>query len=269
MANLGPPEGIFNLNDSDKCVGSYLTKSDIKEILDVQENDLSKVMFRQIDGLEVIDESQIHKLWYKGKIPNAISVNKSSLDELLLIAIIRRTFPDIQIERQIRVKKFSMDLRLTLLGKPPVFIEFDGPSHFAYSRYGVPRNPPFRKKEIVESETGTEVINWAYWIQRCERNVKAIFDNSVKGYGALWGTEIHFGMFVFENSAEIIDKITARFNAVDDEGYGYFYEGYTRNRNNPKHPIIEQIKNGKTNISIILPLGYKDKNYWVPDRLKL
>ncbi len=91
MASLGRPEGIFNLNDSDNYVGSYLTKPDIKEILDVQDNDLSKVRFKQIDGLDVVDERQIHKRWYGCKLPNAIPVNKSSLDELILIAIIRRT----------------------------------------------------------------------------------------------------------------------------------------------------------------------------------
>jgi hypothetical protein len=40
MAILGRPEGIFDLNDSDKCVGSYLTKDDVKEILQVNDSDL-------------------------------------------------------------------------------------------------------------------------------------------------------------------------------------------------------------------------------------
>ncbi|MEX1192378.1 MAG: hypothetical protein WEA99_10420 [Brumimicrobium sp.] len=40
MAILLRPEGIFDLNDSDKFVGSYLTKDDLKEILQVKDNDL-------------------------------------------------------------------------------------------------------------------------------------------------------------------------------------------------------------------------------------
>lgn len=268
MAILGRPVGVFDLNDSDNCVGSYLTKSDIKEILLVNDDDLEIVNFKLIDGNEVADERQIQKLWYERKIPNAIPSDKSSLDELLLIAIIRRTFPDIHIERQLKVKRFSMDLKLTLQDKPPVFIEFDGPSHFAPSRWGMPKDDPFRKKKIVEDETGIEVINWAYWIQRCDSNVRAIFDKSVKGFGVLWSTEIHFGMFTSEKSASTIDTITKRFNAVDENGYGYFYGGQTRERNNPEHPVIEKIKSGKADIGLILPKGHKDINYWLPQKLK-
>lgn len=268
MTILGRPEGIFDLNDSDKFVGSYLIKDDVKEILQVNDNDLSIVNFKNIDGYEVVDERQIQKLWYDNKIPNAIPVNKSSLDELLLIAIIKRTFPNIQIERQISVKRFSMDLKLTLNHKPPIFIEFDGPSHFAISRYGPPKHEPFRKKKIVEDATGVEVVNWAYWIQRCSSNVKALFDNSIKGYGVLWSTEIHFGMFVFENSADIIETITKRFNAIDENGIGYFYGGQTRDRNNPEHPIVEKIKGGKADAGLIIPKGFTDRNFWLPEKLK-
>jgi hypothetical protein len=70
MAILGRPEGIFDLNDSDKCVGSYLTKDDVKEILQVNDNDLSVVNFKTIDSNEVVDERQIQKLWYDNKIPS-------------------------------------------------------------------------------------------------------------------------------------------------------------------------------------------------------
>jgi very-short-patch-repair endonuclease len=273
MAILGKSQGVFDLNDSDKCVGSYLKKSDVKEILQVDDNDLAAVPFHSIDKMDVVDEKQLQRLWYANEIPNAVPCKigntQMSLDELILSALIKKTFPEIQIERQVKVKRFKMDLKLTLENKPPVFIEFDGPSHFAPSRYGMPQNNPFRKKEIVEDETGFEVVNWAYWIQRCSSNVRAIFDNTVKGYGVLWSTEVHFGMFVFENSASIIDKITKRFNAVDESGYGYLYGGETRGRNNPEHPIIEKIRAGKENIGRLVPKGHQDKNYWLPDKLKL
>jgi hypothetical protein len=268
MEILGKPDGIFNLSESDKCVGSYLTKPDIQEILQVSDKDLSFLKFKIVEGIEVIDERQIQKLWYDNKIPNAIPVGKSSLDELLLIALIKRTYPNIQIERQLRVKRFSMDLKLTLQDKPPVYIEFDGPSHFVPSRWGPPKDDPFRKKKIVEDETGIEVVNWAYWIQRCGSNVKAIFDRSIRGYGVLWSTNIHFGMFVSENSAQIIDTITKRFNAVDDTGYGYFYTFHSKGRNNPEHPIVKEIENGKASVGLILPKGHQDKNYWLPEKLK-
>lgn len=268
MAILGRPEGIFDLNDSDKFVGSYLSKSDVKEILNISDNDLTSVAFKTVNGIEVIDERQLQKLWYNNKIPNATPVNKSSLDELLLIAIIKRTYPNIQIERQIKVSRFSMDLKLTLEGHSPLFIEFDGPSHFAISKYGPPKHDPFRKKNIVEDATGFEVVNWAYWIQRCSSNVKALFDTTIKGYGVLWSTEIHFGMFVFENSANIIEAITKRFNAVDENGYGYFYGRHTRGRNNPEHPIIENINRGNRDVGLLLPKGIQETNYWLPEKLK-
>ncbi len=268
MTILGRPVGIFDLNDSDNYVGSYLTKSDIKEILQVNDNDLTTINFKLIDGNEVVDERQIQKLWYESKIPNAIPDDKSSLDELLLIAIIRRNFPEINIERQLKVKRFSMDLNLTLQDKPSVFIGLDGPSYFAPSRWGMPKDDTFRKKKIIEDETGIEVANWAYWIKRYDSNVRAIFDKSVKGFGVLWSTEIHFGMFPYENSASTIETITKRFNAIDESGYEYFYGGRTRERNNPEHPIIEKIKNGKTDIGLIIPKGHQDINYWLPEKLK-
>lgn len=97
---------------------------------------------------------------------------------------------------------------------------------------------------------------------------ESYFEDNIQGYGALWSTKIHFGTFSFDNSAEIIEKITKRFNAVEQNGYGYFYERQTKNRNNPEHPIIDKILNGKSRIETLLPRGYTDKNYWLPDKLK-
>lgn len=266
MAILGKPKGIFELDNSDISVGSFLLRNDICEILQVLDADLSSIKFKNIDGLQVADERIIQKAWYGGKIPNAILPDKSSLDELLLIAIIKKTFPDIDVERQVKVKRYSLDLKLTLNGKA-LFVEFDGPSHFAPSRYGNPGDP-FKKKKTVEDETGLECVKWPYWIQRCSTNAKALFDSSVNGLGALWSTEVHFGMFIFENSADIIDTITKRFNAVDGSGYGYFYGPETKQRNNPEHPIIEKIRQNITDIGTLLPRGFKDRDYWLPDKLQ-
>ena len=177
-----------------------------------------------------------------------------------------RVLSQILVLNQSCLKRFKMDLKITHEGKS-IFIEFDGPSHFAISRYGPPKHEPFRKKKIVEDETGIEVVNWAYWIQRCKSNVKALFDKDIKGYGVLWSTNIHFGEFYFDDSAEIIEAINNRFNAEHNGGYSYFYGPNTLGRNNPEHPIIEKIVLGNESIERLLPKGYKEKTKWLPAKL--
>lgn len=166
---------------------------------------------------------------------------------MVLISIIKRAFPLAEIEQQIRVGSHTLDIKLTVNGKT-IFIEFDGPSHFASNKYGIPRDSPFRKKMIVEDKTQIEVVNWPYWIQRCERNVRAIFDNTIRGFAVLWSTNVHFGSFIFENSVQIIETLTNRFNAVDNNGFGHIYGEKTLGRNNPEHPIINRIITGKSNM---------------------
>ena len=265
MGILGKAQGIFDSENSDLNVGSYLLKKDIKEFLCVDDSDLDFLTFKNFDGIEAIDEKKVRKAWYEGEIPNATDPGCSSLDELLILSIVRKALPDCLIERQVKVKRFKMDLKVTHEGQS-IFIEFDGPDHFAIVRRP-PKHEPFRKKKIVEDETGVEVVNWGYWIQRCESNVKVLFDKKIKGYGVLWSTNYHFGDFVFENSAEIIETINKRFNA-DRDGYGYFYGPNTAGRNNPEHPLIKKIQMGKKPIEKILPKGYIDQEKWVPNQLK-
>ena len=267
MSILGKAQGVFDLENSDLSVGSYLLKKDIKTFLCVDDADLNCLKFRNFEGIEAIDERKVQKAWYRGEIPNAPNPEFSSLDELILFSIIKKALKGCVIEKQVKVKRFKMDLKITYKEKP-IFIEFDGPSHFAISRYGPPKHEPFRKKKIVEDETGIEVVNWAYWIQRCESNVKVLFEKDLKGYGVLWSTNIHFGDFYFENSAEIIESINNRF-CVDRDGYGYFYGPDTFERNNPEHPIVEKILMGETPISKILPKGLIDQEKWLPTKLKL
>jgi len=266
MSTLGSPQGIFDLKNSDKCVGSFFSKNDVKEFLGVSDDDINCLKFEVINGVEVIDERKIQKAWYNGKINNAPEVGCSSLDELLLIAIIREALPSCEIERQIKIKRFKVDFKITYEGKSK-FIEFDGPSHFAISRYGTPKHEPFRKKKIIEDETGIEVINWAYWIQRCTSNVKALFDERIKGYGVLWGTNIHFGDFYFNNSAQIIEIINSRFNVERNGGFGYFYGGNTAGRNNPEHPIIEKIIQQRESVERLLPKGFESREKWLPEKI--
>ncbi len=263
MGILGKAQGIFNSANSDLNVGSYLLKKDIKEFLCVDDSDLDFLTFKNFDGIEAIDEKKVRKAWYDGEIPNSPDPGCSSLDELLILSIVRKALPDCFIERQVKVKRFKMDLKITYEGKS-IFIEFDGPHHFAITRYGPPTHEPFRKKKIVEDETGVEVVNWAYWIQRCESNVKALFGKDTKGYGALWSTNYHFGDFYFENSVEIIESINNRFSA-DRDGYGYFYGPNTAGRNNPEHPIMQKIRLGDALIERIIPKGAIDRKKWVPN----
>lgn len=267
MGILGKPQGVFDLNDSDRCVGSFLQKTDLSEILNVSDKDLAALSFVTIDNQELIDERKVQKAWYKGEIPNAPSPKNSSLDELILRKIIEKTYPNCKIETQLKVGRFKMDFYLKK-GDKEIYLEFDGPSHFAISRFGVPNHEPFRKKKIVEEKTGIEVVNWPYWMQRCSANVKALFQTDTNGLGVLWSTNIHFGDFYFENSAEIIQTINKRFNADDEMGVGYFYGPESKERNNPEHPVIEQIISNKTSINKIIPKGSKNDDYWLPKKLK-
>ena len=267
MGVLGTPKGLFNLHDSDRCVGSYISKDDCKIIFQVGDDDLAELQFQNMGNISVIDERKLQKAWKDGKIVNAPPCSHSSMDELILLRLIANTLPGACIACQQRIGKFTMDLKVTY-GGVTKYIEFDGPSHFANSRYGPPRHPPFRKRDIIEDKTGIEVVNWAYWIQRCAANIRVLFDESVKGYGVLWSTNIHFGDFVCTNPAEVIEEINQKFKCIRDDGVGYFYGPETDGRNNPEHPIVEQVVQGNEAIERLLPKGNTDRSYWLPPRLR-
>ena len=55
MGILGKPTGIFDLKNSDKYVGSYISRDDIKEILNVTDEDLQTIKFERLKDIEVID----------------------------------------------------------------------------------------------------------------------------------------------------------------------------------------------------------------------
>jgi hypothetical protein len=88
MSILGKPQGIFDLNDSDHCVGSSLLKDDVKEIPGINDNDLRNITFINKDDKLIIDERELQQLWYNDHIENAPKPKKGntkvSLDELLL-----------------------------------------------------------------------------------------------------------------------------------------------------------------------------------------
>ena len=143
-------------------------------------------------------------------------------------------------------------------------MEFDGPGHFTMNRGKEPANPLERLKEI-EDATGCEAVSWPFWIQRCETNVKALFEHG-RGYGALWSTNIMFGDFFFDNSADIILTITKRFDAILPLGIGYFYLDDTNRMIKPYHPVIDKILKGKESTNRLIPKGTKesDRRFWLP-----
>ncbi|MEI6389833.1 MAG: hypothetical protein WCT12_01900 [Verrucomicrobiota bacterium] len=263
---LGKPQGVFDLNDSNLAVGSFIKRSDASEIFQVRDDAFRDLSWREISGVWVIDERELHKAWYDHRIHGAAPPGggKVGVDELVIECLLRRSFPRCIVTRQVRVQRFWMDLKVES-GDETVYIEFDGPHHFTVSRYGQPHDPRIKKKK-VEDQTGIEVVNWPFWINRCESNVRALFDRHVRGYGAIWsaGQGALFGNFIFDDAADLIEQFTCRFNAVGGDGYGYFYGPNTRGRCNPEHPIIKKIRDGKAPRSLLLPRGYKDETRWLP-----
>jgi len=270
MGILGRPQGLFDLHSSDSCVGSMLSKSDVVEILGVSENDLQAIPFKKWNGIDAVDEREIQKLWYSNIIPNSppskIGNASVSLDEMILVKLIQLAYPSAIVEHQVPWGRKRVDLRVTVEGTSKL-IEFHGPSHFAPSRYNSnPEHPSIRKME-VEGNFGLECVIWPYWIQRCISNVRAIFDDGVNGLGVLWSTNVHFGTFVFSDSAQVIEGINDRFRARRGGGCGYFYGPNTENRNNPEHPVISQIQQGKKSIELLLPRGHNNIDQWIPQCL--
>lgn len=268
VSTLGKAQGIFHLDDSDHTVGSYFIYDDVKKIYNTSDEYLNKLPFINKEELYVIDEIKLYKAWSAGTLNGVIPKKGTSLDEALLKYMIKRTYPTAIIESQEQIGRYKMDLKITL-DRNTKYIEYDGPNHYCISRYGPPTRHPFEKKKTIEDKTGIEVIIWPYWIQRCESNIKTIFDKNTKGYGALWSTNYHFGDFVFEDSAQIIKQITKRFNAWDEsDGICNFYEKDSLNRIKPEHPILEKIKKGKIGKEKILPTGYTNETFWVPSILR-
>lgn len=271
MSILGRPQGIFDLRNSDVAVGSLIHKHEVKEILSLPESSLETIPFKQRHGLEVIDERELQKLWYSGKIAGApdsrIRRAQTSLDEMILVQLMRITYPNAIVEHQVQWGRKNIDLRATVNGTTKL-IEFHGPSHFAPSQYKKNPEDPLIRKNQIEQDFGVECVLWPYWIQRCASNIRAIFEYNIQGFGVLWSTNVHFGTFSFSNSAQIIENLSAKFRASRNNGYGYFYGPNTENRNNPEHPIIEQIRNQKKDKSILVPKGCDDINRWLPSCLQ-
>ena len=219
----------------------------------------------------LVSEVKLYKQWrfMKKAFSDIKPIQYSSMDEYILKAIIKRTFPKIKIEQQIFVRGHHVDFKLTL-NNVTKYVEFDGPQHFSINiRSRELPDDPFRRLQEIEEETGCEAISWPYWIQRCEKNVMALFGKNIQGLGALWSCNVMFSDFKFKsetvNPAEVIKKITDRFNAEDDEGLGYFYSGNTKGRKIPRHPVIDEIIRKEKSYDVLIPKGGEhERNYWLP-----
>ena len=278
MGLLGKPLGIFCLKESDKYVGSFISKEDVKIILGVNDEDLEAVSFKLINDTPYISESTLRKVyWEENLIPNAVPCKKGistiSLDEYILISLIKQTYPNAKVESQYKWRRKYIDIYVED-GNRKFFLEFHGPGHFKkLSVYRDPEDPFVRKKEI-EEEFGIPCYIWPYWIQRCASNLRILLsdaDPTERGFGALWSTKVFFGEFFLENSAQIIADLTAQFNAIPDGTYGYFYEEWNGEggRIKEEHPIIQKILDGKKSVDLLIPKGFKpeDRNKWLPKAL--
>jgi hypothetical protein len=265
MAWIGGADGIFRLRQSDAWCGSLISVEDAAEILGVQTCELSNVPQRLVEGVAYVVELDLHKYWSQGKLSASPFLPRCgnavvSLDEVILISLIAITLPGAEIEQQVPFGKKRVDLRVRWRGETKL-IEFVGPSHFVPGRYQRDMVSPLDRKKAVEDALAGECVIWPNWIQRCARNVSALFHNDGSGLAAVWSTKAFFGDFVYPNSAALVEELTGRFNALAPDGIGYMY-GNAKTPNKPVHPIIAKIASGKQTIDRLIPRGSSRSNEW-------
>ncbi|EJF10767.1 hypothetical protein [Pontibacter sp. BAB1700] len=270
---LGNPKGFFNLSESDKYVGSYISKEDVSKILKVETEALSQLPFEKFDNGLYIDERVLGKLWKDGAIPGAVPYKygnaSASIDEFILAAIIRQSYPNAVVEHQVPWGRKRIDMKVAIDGKS-TFIEFHGPGHFTIQNNRVPEDP-FERKDAIESAFGIECVVWPYWIQRCSKNLSIVIEGKDdQGWGALWSTKVHFGEFYFENSHNIIKQLNAQFSIHDNIGYFYEIDGFGRYK--PEHPIVKSIRQGRIKAGNyrLIPKGTPNSQIdcWLPAELQ-
>lgn len=270
MGTLAKGKGKFSLLDSDNNIGSFFSKEDLAEILEIDNVSGFYEALRRKDLLKegCVDEGDMYKQFKELK--NEFSKIKLkryvSLDECVLFAIFRRTFPDAEIKQQVIINGKYIDFEITHNGITK-YIEFDGPGHFIKGRYDSTLEDLFERVKMVKQVTGCELIRWPYWIQRCSRNAQIIFDTSLKGYGALWTTTKFFNEFSIPNPSETIKRLTRRFNAENKDGIGYFYEASNDVRIKPEHILIKSASKNKDKLKCFLPPDAEDMYYWIPTQL--
>lgn len=269
---LGKPQGLFNLSDSDKYVGSYISGDDIKNIFGVDDSILKTIPLNKNRNAGYIDENKLRFFLkkedsLKAKIPYA---NRASLDEYILAAIIKLSYPQAEVIQQYNwTGRKTADLYVSVNNQ--IFVlEFIGPNHF--------KNPNKiiddlnRKEEIEKAITGSTCFLWPYWIQRCALNVRILFgeEKQKNGRGALWSSEGYFGYFDHIKASQIIHQLTKPFRAALDNNYGCFYEGSnTEELIKPEHFIINDIISGKEDYHVLIPkdVPIDEENKWLPSKV--
>lgn len=269
MAWIGKSQGIFKLHDSDNFCGSYIGLDDAAEILNVSTTSLSSLPNKQMEGNIFLSELDIHKAWGSGLIASPHKPRHGnttrSFDELIVMKLLQITLPGCAIDFQIPFGRKFVDLKVTHKGLS-YFIEFVGPYHFIPQYQKIPSSPLARKRE-VEDHFGTPCVIWPFWIQRCSKNIRAIFDVSITGQASVWSTKAFFGDFIYPESSNIIIDITNQFRAIRPDGIGYMYGN--EHTNKPIHPIVASIMNGKEKRSKLIPRGStQPDSFWLPKELK-
>lgn len=266
MGFLGSPHGIFRLRQSDDWCGSYLPTSDAADVLSVGVSAFPANIVRNIRGEPCIADSELQKAWAAGRIkgapPTKIGPAQVSLDEMIVIALVRIALPDAVIEQQVPMGRLRVDLRITC-GSDARLVEFLGPGHFVRS-YGRDPSSPTSRRQRLEQHFGVECVLWPYWIQRCIRNVLVIFEKANRGLASVWSTNALFGDFVVNDAAGTVEQLTSRFDAIRPGGIGYMYTN-EEVHNKPFHPIVQQLRDGWVSPSKMVPPGsYRPQSFWLP-----
>src|ERR1017187_3975614 len=246
MAWIGKSHGFFKLHDSNRFCGSFLSLADAAEILSVLESLIVPYSKKDDEGNVWVSELDLHRRWGAGDIPSPhpakVGSATRSFDELILERLVKITIPTASVEIQVPFGRKRIDMIVNVSGQRKA-IEFLGPSHFI-QQYQRELASPFDRKREAEDALGCECVLWPYWIQRCSQNILALFDENAHGMASVWSTKAHFGDFQLHDSARIIVQITQRFRAIRPDGIGYMYlDSHT---NKPIHPIVEQIRIGKS-----------------------
>ena len=268
---LGTSAGVFSLHESDHSCGSYITVEDAAQILSIEPNALMPFPTVKHGNKYYLTDQQLGRAWASGVIDSPRSQYRRgdamiSFDELIVMALFEITLPGALIEPQYMIGNRIADFKVSY-GNKLLIVEFFGPYHFINRSYRVkPLVDPRKSRRDIERQTRLECVIWPYWVQRCSSNVKALFDRDVQGIGSIWSTSAHFGDFAFADSADVIIDINNRFKIEQKDGIGYMYTDEVVAK--PVHPIIKRIREGKDEISKLIPPGAKNSpKYWLPKQL--
>src|SRR5436309_571322 len=99
-------EGVFKLADSDAWCGSKVSVEDAAEVLRVTPAALDGLPVREEGGTRYLCELDLHKAWSGGTIvsPEMPRMGRAtrSLDEVILMAVVRRALPGAVVTPQVR-----------------------------------------------------------------------------------------------------------------------------------------------------------------------